>query len=163
MAELNIRIVGTNLPGARFAGHHRVHLGIQRENEVVAAIPGDAQSAVFELSIDAAPDDGGVDFSGPYVHGEPGGRFLRLCWGDLDEAGAFHSFDQVDLDLTSLGPDLVDQAAVGGVGLEATLRLSDDRGGPRSTPAREPELDWRLASAGRPGMEPGDSGWSVNR
>jgi hypothetical protein len=163
MAELNIRVVGTNLPGARCAGHDRVHLGIQRGDEVVAMMPGDAQSAVFEISVDAVHTGDGVDFRGPYVHGDDGAQVLRLHWGELDESGRFATFERADLDLNSLTPEVVDQAAVGGVGLEATVRLTDDRGGPLAASERAYELDWRLASAGRPGMEPGGSGWSVKR
>jgi hypothetical protein len=162
LAELSVRIIGTNPPGTRCAGHERVHVGVQRRDEVVGIIPGNAELTAFELSVDVVRKAAGIDFRGPYVHGRPGARFLYLSWGELDDGGGFHMFRRAKLDLTSLAPELVDQAAVGGAGVEGVLSLTDAHGGPVCASVKPPALRWRLASAGSLGMEPGGSGWSVN-
>jgi hypothetical protein len=162
MTELSVRIIGTDSPGTRCAGHERVHVGVQRGDEVVGIIPARAESTAFELSVQVVGDAHGIDFRGPYVHGRRGARFLYLSWGELDDQGNFHMFRRAKLDLTSLPPELVNQAAVGGAGVEGVLSLTDPKGGPVCASVRPPALRWRLASAGSPGMEPGGSGRTVN-
>src|SRR5687767_14717218 len=90
MAPLRIRLIGERLPGRVVGDHRNVHIGIQKGDEVVELVPGDARSATFDLTVmrrTVADDDVDADdFRGPYVHGKPGDRFLYLSWVDVDDA-----------------------------------------------------------------------------
>ena len=60
-----------------------MHVGVQRKQEVVEQVAGDAPSATwtFDVATKVGPD-GAIDFAGPFVHGKRGERFLYLSWGD---------------------------------------------------------------------------------
>jgi hypothetical protein len=73
---------------ADFPGYSTIHVGVQRRNrreELLDLHPGDAATAVwtFECAVD------GTDVRGPYIQGPPGGRFIYLSWGTVDDAGHF--------------------------------------------------------------------------
>jgi hypothetical protein len=75
MTTAQLRIVGRRLPGSSWSGRHGIHVGIQRGNDVVGLVIGDAADAVFDIDLDVVLGaDGRPDFRGPYVHG----RTLRL-------------------------------------------------------------------------------------
>ena len=138
-------IEGTNLPGAAFAEHRHVHVGVQCRSEAVDLVPGDASAAKFEFDVDVLPaPDGSWDFRGPYVHGKRGERFVYLAWGDRPPGGDFAMFRRAKLHLSCLAPDLVARAAEPGHRLVARLSLTDGRGGPRCASVRPPAIDWTV-------------------
>jgi hypothetical protein len=132
VTRVRVRIVGTDLPGRMFEDHTNVHIGVQCRREVVDITPADADTVVFEFEINAV--DG--DFRGPYVHGRRGERFLYLNWVDVGAGGTPTGFRRAKLQLDALaGP-------AGAV--EAQLRLTDERGGPRCASVRPPHVRWRV-------------------
>lgn len=59
-------------------------MAVQRRNrpaELLDPQPGDAVAATWTLPCAAAVVAAGVDLTGPYVQGGPGGRFVHLSWG----------------------------------------------------------------------------------
>src|SRR3954447_8696863 len=131
---MRIRIVGTDLPGPA-----AVHVGIQRQKEVVDLVPADAREAVFEFDVDVRRGrDGGPDFFGPYVHGGPGKRFVYLSWGTLGEQGSFEMFRRAKLWLAHMGEEVAaaDEA-------EGRLRLTDSCGGPLCGGLAPGVVQWR--------------------
>ena len=84
MTTVPVRILGSRLPGRDCGGREPVHVGVQRRGEVVGLLPGDAEQAVFAITVDVVPGGaGGVEFRGPFVHGRRGERSVYLSWGQL--------------------------------------------------------------------------------
>lgn len=141
MPALRIRIVGERLPGREFGEHANVHVGIQKGDDVVDLVPGDAPSAVFDISIVRRDDDG--DFRGPYVHGKKGDRFLYLSWGDVDpDTGDFRMFRRAKVMLAAIPTGVLRDSTRS---LEAFVALTDAKGGPRCAALRPPEITWASA------------------
>ena len=140
---LCIRIEGTSLPGRVFCEHQHVHVGVQCRQEPVMLVPGDADAATFDFTVDIlSAAAGGWDFRGPYVHGKPGERFLYLTWGDHPPSAGFTMFRRAKLHLSPLDPALITRAAAEAHRLVARLALTDARGGPRCASVRPPDLAW---------------------
>ena len=150
---MNFRIVGRHLPGLKFgrsagAFVHRehVHLGIQRRGEVIDLIPGDASRAVFDFQVDVTLGSKGcLDFLGPFVHGERGKRLLYLNWGEVDASGGFSMFRRAKLPLTAIAAkDLIGSPSPSSLVVEATLDLTDEKGGPICGKVAASALDWQV-------------------
>ncbi|WP_308125628.1 DUF5990 family protein [Nonomuraea ceibae] len=145
-----IRIEASDLPGRQcgqapgFPGYSNIHVGVQRRgrpDELLQLYPGDAPSAVWELAAKATRNGAGWDLLGPYVQGGPGGRFVYLSWGTVDEAGAFTMFRRAKLWFDGI-PASVLEAAVEHGGLVARLSLTDSRGQPLCAAVRPPLVEW---------------------
>ncbi len=148
---MRIRIEATELPGRSCGpspdspgGYHNIHVGIQRRNrrdELLDLVPGDAPSATW--TIDCAPTHAptGVDLKGPYIQGPPGGRFIYLSWGTVDDAGSFTLFRRAKLWLDAIPSAVVDDAV--GLGqLVGSLGLTDRKGNPLCAAVRPPVIEW---------------------
>jgi hypothetical protein len=138
-ARLNFRISGRNLPGIKFSrsqgalvDREPVYVGIQRRNEVIDLVPGDASKAVFDFQIELEKAGGKFEFRGPFVHGKKGDRFLYLSWGELAKNGEFTMFRRAKLLLNNIkSEDLAGALSSSGQKiLEATIDLTDAGGGP---------------------------------
>jgi len=145
--EVQIRIIGTQLPGREcvggdnFPGYSNVHVGVQRKNrrdELLDLHPGDAASAewTLECSVD------GTDVRGPHIQGRPGERFIYLSWGSVDDDGRFNLFRRAKLMLADVPPDVLAAAAASGT-LEGTLGLTDAKGHPLCARLKPPGIHWR--------------------
>lgn len=151
---VNFRIVGHKLPGLKFgtsAGamidREPVYLGIQRKDQVIDLVPGDATRAVFNFPVDVVSDSSGdLDFRGPFVHGRRGKRFLYLSWGELDADGSFSMFRRAKLPLWKIESGEIagslPSAALPVV--EGTLDLTDEKGGPICGTAVAQTISWRV-------------------
>jgi Family of unknown function (DUF5990) len=153
-AQLDVRIVGTDLPGRDWCDprsdglqYENVHVGVQRRQDVVDWFPSDASIAVWELTIDTVPKDGAIDFRGPSVHGKPGDRFLYLSWGTVDDDGNFEMFRRAKLMLDAVDDKIVRAAQRAGNRLVGTLALTGGDGGPRCAAVRPPQIEWTAESA----------------
>jgi hypothetical protein len=153
--RMQIRIEASDLPGrtcgpgGNFPGYSNVHVGVQRRdrrNELLELHPGDAPSAVWTLDCSAASTSTGVDIKGPYIQGRPGGRFIYLSWGTVDESGAFTLFRRAKLMFDAIAPDDL-HAAVQSGRLIARLGLTDAKGHPLCAQVRPPLIDWSAAPA----------------
>ncbi len=93
-------------------------------------VRGDAADATWELECKAAENpDGGVEFTGPYIQGGPGRRFIYLSWGVVEEDGTFTMFRRAKLMLGDVPAEVARRAVDSGV-LVGVLGLTDDRGNP---------------------------------
>lgn len=139
MAEISLRIVGRDLPGAECGEFRNVHVGVQRGREPEGLVPGDAAEAVWEVTVGVvAGADGEVDFRGPCVHGRRGERFLYLTWGEMPPGGEFRMFRRAKLFLADLPQEVVERGR--GVG-ELALAGGDGMG--VCAGVRPPEVVWR--------------------
>ncbi|MCY1054963.1 DUF5990 family protein [Nannocystis sp. SCPEA4] len=145
---MQIRIVGTDLPGRRFCApeggtYDNVHVGLQRGKEPVQLVAGDAASAEFVADVALVRVGDAIDARGPFVHGPGGERFLYLTWGAVGDDGGFAMFRRAKLCFADIDPGLLAEAADRGVDLTATISLTDARGGPRCARVRPPAIAWR--------------------
>jgi hypothetical protein len=149
---LNFRIIGRNLPGLKFgrsAGAlvdgEPVYLGIQRKAEVIDLVPGDAPLAVFNFPVDVLSSSEGLDFRGPFVHGDRGKRFLYLSWGELGADGSFSMFRRAKLPLSAIKPeDIARSSSAAAPAVECTLDLTDESGGPMCGTTVAQRISWRV-------------------
>jgi hypothetical protein len=155
---VRFRVVGTRLPGLKYsrsagalADREPVYVGIQRGREVVDLVPGDAPRAVFNFAVDvtSSPNDV-LDFRGPFVHGEKGRRFVYLSWGELGADEGFSMFKRAKLHLSAIEPaDLVRSLDSDAPGVEGSLELTGDDGGPICGSIVSEKLDWRVVRRDR--------------
>ena len=132
-----MRIVGERLPGRNVGERTNVHIGVQRGDDVVDVVPGDAASAIFQFPL-VRRDDG--DFRGPYVHGTPGDRFIYLVWVDVDPTtGDFERIGRIKLMLAAIPGGVLRPATTS---LEAYLALTDQKGSLVTAAIRPPQIMW---------------------
>jgi len=148
---VHIRIEATELPGRSCGpspdspgGYHNIHVGIQRRNrrdELLDLVPGDAPSATWTMACTPTHASTGVDLKGPYIQGPPGGRFIYLSWGTVDDAGLFTLFRRAKLWLDAIPSAVVDDAVELGR-LVGRLGLTDHKGNPLCAAVRPPVIEW---------------------
>ncbi|MET8156852.1 DUF5990 family protein [Sphaerisporangium sp. NPDC005289] len=145
-----ICIEASELPGRKcgpapgFPGYSNIHVGVQRRErtgELLGVTAADVSSAVWELEVTATRTESGWDLRGPFVQGRPGGRFVYLSWGTVDEAGAFSMFRRAKLWLEAIPADVLERAVAGGA-LVARLGLTDAKRQPLCASVRPPLVEW---------------------
>lgn len=110
---------------------------MQRGREIEQHTPGDAVEARFDLELKPSGDR---DATGPYAHGGPGSRFMYLCWASGPDRVMFR---RAKLMLADIPADVWTEALGGDTRLEAELRLTDARGGPRCARVPADSIYWR--------------------
>jgi hypothetical protein len=134
-------------PGGGFPGYSNIHVGVQRRDrpgELLDLYPGDVRSAVWDLECTTARAAAGLDIKGRYIQGRPGGRFIYLSWGAVDDAGAFVMFRRAKLMFDGIEAEVL-EAAVRSGRLITRLRLSDAQGHPLCAAVRPPLIEWSAA------------------
>jgi hypothetical protein len=109
-------------------------------DELLDLVPGDAASATWTLDCKATPSSSGVDLTGPYIQGRPGGRFIYFSWGTLDEPHDFKMFRRAKLQLDAVPPATLDNAVEHGL-LVARLGLTDTKANPLCAAVQPPVID----------------------
>ena len=108
--------------------------------------PGDAPSATWTLDCSAAGSPDGVDLQGPYIQGPPGGRFIYLSWGTVDDAQTFTLFRRAKLSFDAIPQAVIDGAQRLGM-LVGRLGLTDAKGKPLCAAVRPPLIEWSAEAA----------------
>ncbi len=152
---LQTRIEASGLPGRDWypdggTARQNIHVAVQPRDShcgLLGVQPGDAATAVWAFTATSVPARAGIDLTGPYIQGRPGGRFIYLSWGTVDRTGAFAMFRRAKLML-----DGADQATLGAARrygrLIGRLGLTDAQGGPLCAAVRPPLISWSASSAG---------------
>lgn len=149
MMSVRESVFGMQLPGREcgasgaFPGYCNIHVGVQRKNrraQLLDLHPGDAATAVWTFG--CAVD--GTDVHGPHIQGPPGGRFISLSWGTVDDAGRFNLFRRAKLMLEDVPSAVLDSAAKSGL-LVGSLGLTDAKGNPLCARVRPPQISWTAA------------------
>jgi Family of unknown function (DUF5990)/Domain of unknown function (DUF5655) len=96
--------------------------------QLTEPVPGDAQSARWEVEITVRRGDDGLDFGGPFVRGDRTDRHLGLVWGDVSADGTFRLIRGSKLKLADVAPALIAEAMRPGSRLVARIRFTDARG-----------------------------------
>jgi hypothetical protein len=118
----------------------------ERPGDLLGLHPGDAAAATWELAATATPGPAGADVRGPYIQGRPGGRFIYLSWGTVDEAGTFTMFRRAKLRLDAVSPQVLRGAQEQGC-LVARVILTDPKGNPTCASVGPPFIEWSAAPA----------------
>ncbi len=144
LCAILVSVYGIELPGARFEDGQGVQVGLRVKDEIENPVSADLDDARWQADIRVREMKPGYDFTGPAVRGRRGERFLALAWTE-DEDGEI--FRALKIRLDRLPADLVCQALRGDVGVRATIRLTDDQGGPLCATAPSSHLAWALTNA----------------
>ena len=153
---MQIRIEGSDLPGRAGGpspdhpgGYQNIRVGVQRRNqpaELLDLVRADAPSATWTLNCEAVRSAPGIDLKGPYIQGPPGGRFIYLSWGTVDDADGFTLLRRAKLWLDAIPASVLDSALDLGL-LIGRLGLTDQQGNPRCAAVRPPVIEWSAAAA----------------
>jgi hypothetical protein len=118
-------------------------VGIQRRNkpgELMGQVSADAESVVWELEATSETAELG-DYRGPYISGPPGGRFIYLSWGVVEESGGFEMFRRAKIMFDGIPAGVITVARASGV-LVGRLGLTDPKGNPICAAVRPPLIEW---------------------
>ena len=119
-------------------------VGIQKGDEVLGDVPGDAPEAFFTATVQLRTgEDGATDFGGPYVFGKKGERFLYLCWGER-VGGVWQGFRRAKIQLLHAPAEVWRSALAENRAVLAHLELTDAKGGPKCASLKPGEVEWRL-------------------
>jgi hypothetical protein len=139
MSALDVHIIGTNLPGARFGDTEPVHVALERGKDYENAQRADLPEVRFDFTVSFVDQD----FKGPYVTGKRGDRFIRLRWGVPGDHGGWNGFGRTKVHLSG-HEELAAQAVESGRRIEVTVDLTGHKGGPRLATVKDDALEWRL-------------------
>jgi hypothetical protein len=137
-------------PGGQAREGRGIHVGVQpRRNprDLLSPYLGDAARACWTFPATTVRTAAGIDLKGPYIHGRPGGRFICLSWGSIDDTGTFTMVMRAKLMLDAVEPATLEAARRYGR-LIARLRLTDAEGNPLCAAVRPPLIDWTASPAG---------------
>ena len=87
-----------------------------------------------------------TDYRGPYISGPPGGRFIYLSWGVVEEPGSFEMFRRAKIMFDGIPADVMAAAQKSGV-LVGRLGLTDPKGNPTCAAVRPPLIKWTAVIA----------------
>jgi hypothetical protein len=163
LGQLTVVIDGYDLPGLTCrpgpdgAGHRNVHVALSGKSKdrpalvvpdrpglAIEPMPGDAESARWEIPVTVRRGADGFDFSGPFVGGARDDRSLGLAWGEVPGDGTLRLFRGAKLRLVDVDPRLIEEAMRPGHRLIARIRLTDPNGNPVCARVHPPALVWSV-------------------
>ena len=166
LGQLTVLIDGYDLPGLTCqpepdgTRHRNIHVALSgpstdrqalavpgRPGLAIEPVPGDAESARWEVPITLRRDADGFDFTGPFVGGARDDRNLGLAWGDVPGDGTLRLFRGAKLRLVDVDPTVIEEAMRPGYRLVARIRLTDPRGNPVCARVHPPALVWSAEPA----------------
>ena len=120
-----------------------MYIGVQRNKDTEQIVVAEPPSASFNVSFAMVPTELGTDFRGPFVHGNKGDRFLYVVWGSYDD-GSFTMFARSKLKFEHVDPDLLAEAANGGMSLRCRVHILGPEGQIRFGTVRPPAVEWAI-------------------
>jgi hypothetical protein len=167
LGPLTVVIEGYDLPGLTCqpepdgTRHRNIHVALsgrsadrqalavpgRRPGLAIEPVPGDAESARWEVPVTLRRDADGFDFTGPFVAGPRDDRSLGLAWGDVPGDGTLRLFRGAKLRLVDVDPAVIEEAMRPGHRLVARIRLTDPRGNPVCARVHPPALVWSAEPA----------------
>jgi hypothetical protein len=161
LGQLTVVIEGFDLPGLTCqpepggSGYRNIHVALAGSSEnrpslavpgqaglAIEPVPGDADSARWEVPVTLRRDEDGFDFSGPFVNGDRTDRNLGLAWGEVPGDGTLRLFRGAKLRLVDVDPAIIGAAFRPSHRLVARVRLTDARGNPVCARVHPPALTW---------------------
>jgi hypothetical protein len=161
LGQLTVVVEGFDLPGLTCrpepggSEHRNIHVAISGTSKdrpslavpgkprlAIEPVPGDADSARWEVPVTVRRGEDGFDFGGPFVGGDRTDRSLGLAWGEVPGDGTLRLFRGAKLRLVDVDPRLIEEALRPGSRLVARVRLTDARGNPVCARVRPPAITW---------------------
>lgn len=141
--EITIEIVCGQLPPV---GADALHLGIQRDNEIIETAPVGSRHIVFTPSLRARRNqDGSVNFLGPFAQGPKGERFIYLNWVTVPAGVPASQIGRIKLHLSHLKWSTVEKYAQANKPIRVKLALTNAKGRPVMASVRAEAAEWQLA------------------
>jgi hypothetical protein len=142
---ITIKLTCIELPGLKFEGGAGLRLGIQKGKEVIEDVPANVKSVTFlcPLRVERNAKTGAPNFLGPYAQGTPEERFIYLCWGDRKNE-LWAGCGRAKVQLKHLDWKTIEKAISTGDPIEATIKMTDKKGGPVCASLREENIEWRI-------------------
>jgi len=143
--EVTIRLRCVEFPGRTFEGSRDVEVGVQKDEEVIDLVPGDAKEAqfMFLLRVEKNPKTGKPNFLGPFAHGTPTNRFLYLSWS-AEQGAQRIRFRRAKILLNHIEWLSIEKALKSGNPIDATLRMTDKNGGPICASVKPDRIKWDI-------------------
>ncbi len=143
MSELiTIQLTCSDFPGLPFEGRAAIYLGIQFKQDVLDETPMTVQQKIFTIEVKAAEGtDGRPNFTGPYVFGKTGDKFLYLVWFMKTSMGD-ERFRRAKIKLNELSWEQINTVISKQSPLQAKIKLTDARGGPVCASLKPPYIQW---------------------
>lgn len=143
--EITVEIVCTKLPGEDWAGGRPLHLGIQKDQEMMEHASAGSKQVVFRPVLRVRRHaDGSPSFLGPFAQGPRNERFIYLVWAIVENGVPQRMVGRIKLHLNHLPWASVEKAAAGKLPIRATLSLTDGKGKPVMASVRPPAAQWQL-------------------
>lgn len=129
--EVTIEITCTSLPGTHWGDRSPLHLGIQKDEELLEPAPADRESIVFRPVLRVRRHaDGSASFLGPFTRGSRTERFIYLVWAIVEGTEPADRLGRVKVMLDHLEWSHVDKALTRREPLRVRLELTDAKGAP---------------------------------
>ena len=140
--ELQIELHCTDFPGAQFEAWEHVFVGVQNGENIESETPGNSVQAVFKIPVICSTGkDGAPNFTGPYVFGKTGDKFLYLVW--YAKAGPLvHRFRRAKIKLNILRWEQIQDAVAQQKPLTAHIKMTDKKGGPVCASLKAESIRW---------------------
>lgn len=143
MSELlNIQLTCSDFPGLPFEGRAAIFLGIQFKKEIREETSTQVEEKIFNLQVKVAEGkDGQPNFTGPYVFGKTGDKFLYLVWFMKTSIGN-EGFRRAKIKLNELSWEQIRRALSLQSPIRAKISLRDAKGGPVCASLKPPYIHW---------------------
>lgn len=143
MPELiEIQLVCTHFPGLPFEGRESIFLGIQHKKDILEETPATVEEKVFKVQIKLSTGKNGQpNFTGPYVFGKTGDKFLYLVWFIKTGMGN-EGFRRAKIKLQDLSWEQIRKAIAQQGPIRARITLTDAKGGPICASVKPPFIEW---------------------
>lgn len=139
---LDLQLVCTHFPDLPYEGRENVFLGIQHKKEILAETPASATEKTFHLQLKVSKGKTGApNFTGPYVFGKTGDKFLYLVWF-IKVKTQNEGFRRAKIKLQDLSWEQIQNAIARKYPIRAKLTLTDAKGGPICASIKPPFIEW---------------------
>lgn len=143
--EIVIEIVCEALPGLQYEGRGPLHLGIQRDSEIVEAVPTDRNHTTFRPALRVRKHtDGSANLLGPFAHGPRAERFIYLNWVIVRDGTPREQIGRIKLHLNHIKYEDAQKAAARKKPIKVTLQLTNEKGKPVFASVRASQAKWEL-------------------
>lgn len=140
---IHIQLICSNFPQLPSEGRTNIYLGIQKQQEILEETPMSASEKAFLIPVKTSEGkDGSPNFTGPYVFGKTGDKFLYLVWFTKTVVGD-QRFRRAKIKLRDLSWSSIHYAREQQVPITARIQLTDAKGGPICASLKPPYIEWQ--------------------
>ena len=139
---LDLQLTCSHFPDLPFEGRANIFLGIQRKQEILEETPATHKEKIFKVQVKLSEGKNGQpNFTGAYVFGKTGDKFLYLVWFIKTSMGN-EGFRRAKIKLQDLSWKQIRRAIVRQDPIRARIILTDAKGGPICASVKPPYIEW---------------------